>query len=561
MLLVGTWHVLSTVHADGEQLLPGGAGSVARGGANAARPTDATTLLQNPAGMVELSSNQGYYGIDTGYNQICVHPYGYYGWGVYLPDDRAGTASNADAHRSEFGDPASSAYGTRHLDSVCNSAPFGGIPQLVFALHPTDDLSIGFGFVAPVLVVGGQFGGADGTIAVNGGSESRPTPTRYELVRQKAKFALDPTLGVAYRVLPWLSLGLTLQVTMASLNNDLVMALRAGTSPADDMFAHFHVSDYFMPALTFGVLAKPTKALSIAGTFMWSDGFDGSGNMTVTTNAYHRNAVGDEALPLQNDPVPLKRVRVAVPWTATLAARYAQPRAGASADADYMGRDLWDVEVDASYTAGHAVGANRVEIASDFALQFRRADASPQLPLMVNQGSLEPLNVDRHLLDVMAVRLGGSVNVLPGKVQLSAGGFFQTRGVEADYVSVSSYGLMRVGFGLGAVVRVGSGVDLMVSYAHIFQGDFNVAPPPHQPRDQATDDPQSGFDQRIYEDGQLSQQPHTDPHAPAPSAANGVASLQQPALFESDTLRRRVINQGSYTASFNVLSLGILHRF
>jgi hypothetical protein len=226
-----------------------------------------------------------------------------------------------------------------------------------------------------------------------------------------------------------------------------------------------------------------------------------------------------------------------------------------------MRRDLWDIEVDASYTANHAMGANRVEIASDFALQFRRADASPQLPLMIKQSSLEPLNVDRHLLDVIAVRLGGSVNVLPGRVQLSAGGFLQTRGVEADYVSVSSYGLMRVGVGLGVVVRVGSGVDLMLSYAHVYQGDFNVAPPDHEPRDQATDDLKSGFDQRIYEDGQLSQQPHVDPRAPAPSAANGVASLQQPALFESDSARRRVINQGTYTASFNVLSLGLLHRF
>jgi hypothetical protein len=559
MVFVGVWHVLTAAHADGETLLPSGAQSVGRGGANVARPSDATTLLQNPAGLVDVPSS-GYYGIDTGYNQICVHPYGYYGWGVYLPEDRAGTTPNPDPRRSEFGDPASAAYGNRHLDTVCNSAPFAGIPQLAFAVRLNDDLSIGFGLVNQVLVGGAQFGGSDGTIGVNNGTESRPTPTRYELIRQQAKFALDPTAGVAYRVLPWLSLGLTLQVTMASLNNYFVMALRAGTSPADDMLARFHVSDYFMPALTFGVLAKPISALTLAGTFNWSDGFNGSGDMTITTNMYHRNAVGSEALPLQNDPVKLSRVRVQAPWTATLAARYAWPRAGAKADADLMQHDVWDVEVDATYTANRAVGANQVEIANDFTLEFRRANAAPQMPLTVSQSGLEPLNVDRHLLDVVTVRLGGSVNVVPGRMQLSAGGFFQTQGVESDYVSISSYGLMRVGLGLGVVVRLGS-VDLLVSYAHIFQQDFAVAPPPHQPREDATDDPQSGFDQRIYQDGNLSDQPHMDPKAPATTAANGVATSQQPAVFESDSLRRRVINQGNYVASFNVLSLGVVQRF
>jgi hypothetical protein len=548
--LVSSALLVSSVRADGELIMPGGAQSVARGGATAARPTDLSTMLQNPAGLVDLPGNQGFYNFDTTFNSICVDPYGYYGWGVY----------QADSPSSEFGDPTSTAYGARRLDSVCNSGVIAPLPQLAFGVHITERLSLAFGFVAPVIVGGAQFGGSDGTIAV-GKNQARPTPTRYDLIRQEIGFALNPAASAAYAVMPWLALGMTLQVTMlGGVNNYSVIALRAGTSPTNDMFARLRVSDYFIPSLTFAAYAKPTSRIRLAGTFTWSDGFDGHGDLTFTTGYYHRGAVGDELLPLENDPVKLKRVRVELPWTATLAARYAQPRLGAPASTDVMASEIWDVEVDAAYTANQSAGPNRVEIQNDFALEFRRANGAPQMPLTVEQEDLKELSVERHLLDTVALRLGGSYNLVPGRLTLSAGGFFQTRSTRASYASIANYGLTRVGLGLGVVVRLGS-VDLMAAYAHVFQEELNLAPPPHQPRTEATDDPQSGFDQRVYENGQLSEQPRTDPRAPSPGAADAVASGQQPAVFETDDARSRVVNAGRYAASFNVLSIGIVHHF
>jgi hypothetical protein len=542
-----------SVRADGEQIMPGGTQAVARGGATAARPTDASTMLQNPAGLVDLPGNQAFYDFDTAFNSICVQPYGYYGWGVYQAD------SSSDAQLSEFGNLASKAYGARQLDTVCNSAYVAPTPQIAYAFHITDRLSIAAGFVAPVFVPGSQFGGSDGTIAVEG-NQARPTPTRYDLIRQEVKFALNPTVSAAYAVMPWLAFGMTLQVTMASLNNYSVMALRAGTSPSNDMLARLNVSDYFMPALTFAVYAKPTSRVRVAGTFSWSDGFDGSGDLILTTSVYHRGATGNELLPLVNDPVKLKRVRVEMPWTAKLAARYAQPRLGAPASTDVMTTEVWDVELDADFTANRSVAANGVEIQNDFVLEFRRANGAPQMPLEVKQEDLKELNVERHVLDMLALRIGASYNLIPGRLQLSAGGFFQTRGTSPNYATVGNYGLARVGLGLGVVVRVGS-VDLMAAYAHVFQEEIKVAPPPHQPRSEASDDPQDGFDQRIYEDGQLSEKPRTDPRAPAPSAADGVASSRQSSVFESEDIRSRVVNAGRYTVSFNVLSIGLVHHF
>jgi hypothetical protein len=91
-----------------------------------------------------------------------------------------------------------------------------------------------------------------------------------------------------------------------------------------------------------------------------------------------------------------------------------------------------------------------------------------------------------------------------------------------------------------------------------------VAPPDHEPRQAASDspdDPTRGFDQRIYEDGTLSTRPRRDPNAPTVEDADAVAAWQQPALLESAERRRRVVNAGRYTASFNVLSIGLAYRF
>ena len=114
--------------------------------------------------------------------------------------------------------------------------------------------------------------------------------------------------------------------------------------------------------------------------------------------------------------------------------------------------------------------------------------------------------------------------------------------------------------GLGLQMRFGS-IDLSASYAHIFSEALDVAPPEHEPRQDATDDPQSGFDQRIYRDGVLSDRPRRDPAAPSAKNADAVAGYQQPAVFESADLPRRVVNAGKYTASFDVISVAFAYRF
>lgn len=557
--LLGAISKASPARADGETLMPGTSSAIMRGGAVAARPTDPGAMLTNPAGLVDLEGGQILYAFDTALDNFCTQPYGYYGWGVYLSEDADGNTNNPDDHRSEFGNPASAAYGNRRLDKVCNSGQIAPVPQLAYALPINPYVAIAFGFIATTFSAGAQWGGKDGTIQTDDG-QARPTPTRYQFIRQEVPFALNPTAAVAVKPLPWLSLGMTLQVAMGSLRQYVVMAMRAGTSPANDAMARLSASDFFMPALTFAAYAKPSRNLRFAAIFNWSDGFDGSGDLSLTTNTFHQGATGSELLPLNNDVVKLGRVRAALPWTATLAARFVQPRPGAAESGDPLETDLWDIELDASYIANRtAGGGNRVNVTKDFTLAFRSADGLPQMPLEVTQDKLEEVAFDRHTLDVLVLRLGSSVNLIPNRLQLSAGGFFQTRGVEASYASIDNFGFMRIGVGLGVTVRLGR-FDIMAAYAHIFQETLDIAPPPHQDRRDATDSVTSGFDQRIYEDDVLSA-PRPDPRAPSPSQADAVAKVTQSALFESDDLRRRVVNAGKYTAGFDVVSIGAIYYF
>lgn len=557
----------SHARADGEQLMPGGALAVGRGGATAARPLDNFAMLHNPAGLVDLPGNQFSWGFDTSFDSLCVQPYGYYGWGIYPEMDRNGAVDNPDNLRSEFGDPLSAEYGRRRLDSVCNSGAIAPLPHLAVSYHLTPKWSFGFGFVANAFVASAQWGGKDGTIQTDAGP--RPTPTRYQYVYQELPFALNPTASVAYRLTPWLSLGMTLQVAMGAVDSYVIMALRAGTSPANDLTAKLHTEDYFMPALTFAAYAKPTRRLRLAATFNWSDGLDGRGQLTLTTNTFHQGATGDELIPLENDPIQLGHVRVTQPWTAVLAARLVQPRSTSvpdDADAESAGVDplvdeRWDIELDAAYIANRTSKAgNHVDVASDFTLEFRRANGAPQMPLPVKQSQLDEINFERHTLDVLVLRLGGSYTVMPRRLQVSAGGFFQTRGVETSYASIDNYSFRRLGVSLGVLVRLGR-FDVMAGFSHIFSEDITLAPPPHEPRQNANDSVTSGFDQRIYEDGVLSARPRMDPDAPRPNEADGTAMATQSAVFESDDVRRRVVNAGHYTASFNIVSLGAVYHF
>jgi hypothetical protein len=550
----------SRVLAGGYQLLPGGTQSVARGGAIAARPENAMMLEHNPAGLSLLSGQQLLLNVDTSFQNMCVDPYGYYGWGVYQP-------GNSDFN-TDTGGVLDEQYGRTPLPQVCNSGQVIPLPNLAWAGKITDDLGMAAGLVAPTLVTGMQWGGSDGTITLPNG-QGAPTPTRYQIVRQKVSVAFAPSFAVGYKIAPELQVGVATQITMVRATTRVVQNATSGTQPSTDWLADLEARDYFIPSLMFSVNSKPIPALDLMVAFRWNDKFNGSGKATYETNTFHQNTTSG-AIPTRNLPIILPAVEVGLPWTLTGAARYAgllsKTDSGAGKPAglgDPMDRELWDVEVDATYTFNSLASKTHATASGDSTVVSRTIGAPSDVTTVKNASDV---TLDRHLRDSVTVSAGGSYSVIPRTLALEAGTFFETRGMDPAYASVDVFDFQRIGFGVGLMARVGD-FDLLAAYGHIFQETLEVAPPPNQNVEQAKKtDPTSGFDQRVggsfSPDGtRLGGSVLSDPSAPSPRQADAVAREQAISAAPSPARPDRVVNAGRYTASFDVISIGAIYHF
>ncbi|MBN1654509.1 MAG: hypothetical protein JXA30_12125 [Deltaproteobacteria bacterium] len=551
-----------SVKAGGMELLPGGSKAAARGGASAARPDDPMTLLLNPAGMALIPGVQLLINTDIPFLDMCVDPYGYYGWGTVR---RTGVSEFGDSGEVEYddnGDPIIGAtYATDPMDKLCNSAGVIPFPHVALVIPVIDGLSIGLGFVTSTMMTGIQWGGSDGTIKTEDGG--RPTPTRYQLIRQKVAFGLDPTVGVAYRPLHWLQVGLSLQAYMADVESRVVQANDPTTSPHADMLVDLSADDYFLPALNFSIHATPITSLELMLGFRWMDDFNGSGRVVHTTNTYQEgNATERE--PFKNEPIILDKVRVPFPWSMTFAIRYAelyrQRRTAKEkwhTERDPLYHELWDIELDVTYSFNKRSGTASIGFEKEDAEIIFLNPEPESIP--VNAATINQFNFDRHLKDTIAVRLGGSYSVFPRLASINTGVFFESRGVDPDYANIDLFAFQRIGIGVGILTSFGA-FESITSYTHIFEEEVLVAPPEHDDYfNSSSRDATKGFDKRVGgSEGVVLE----DPDAPSPSEADGVARLRQSALADRDPQRfGRVVNAGKYTGGYDIISLGLVYRF
>jgi hypothetical protein len=522
-------------------------------------------LLHNPAALTELSGDQILLNVDVPFQQMCVDPYGYYGWGVY----NNGTSEFGDhLALDDPSDPTLGAtYATTPLGKVCNSARTSALPQLVWTNRISKDWAIGAGFVLPTSVGGLQYGGEDGTVETQFGP--RPTPTRYALVKQEVLFGLNPTFGVAYRILPKLSIGTTLQVLMVKARSSAVQNSVTGTQPSTDWLVTAETEDYFIPGITVSVHSKPLDGIDLMAAFRWLDNPSGPGKVTIETNTFHQGATSGPA-PFENQPIELSNVTVRLPWTLTLAARYAAPlpatvSAAGSGLGDPLDTELWDVEVDAGYSFTERTGRASLKADRDVTVVTRNVDGTGGTTVVPRE-DLGTFEVDRHLLDSFVVRLGGSYAVLPRRLMAQAGAFYESRGVEPAYAEIDSFAFRRLGLGLGFVLRLGD-FDVTAAYAHVFSESLEIAPPPHQNLEDLTPGAvRSGFDQRVggafdMEGTRQGGVVLGDPEAPAPEDADAVAAKTQRAAAATVSRPNRVTNAGKYTAAFNIVSVGVVFHF
>jgi long-subunit fatty acid transport protein len=139
---------------------------------------------------------------------------------------------------------------------------------------------------------------------------------------------------------------------------------------------------------------------------------------------------------------------------------------------------------------------------------------------------LKQINIEKHWRDTVAVRLGGDYTVIPGRLALRAGGYYETAVANPAYANVDFPGAAQYGGAVGASVFVRR-FELVAAYMLKLQPRVSVA--------------EAGA--RVYQQipaSRCSEDPsYCDPNLTGPSPT---------------------INAGTYSASSHFLYLGLLYR-
>ncbi|MDH5674672.1 MAG: hypothetical protein OEZ06_21270 [Myxococcales bacterium] len=577
--------VPTAVHAGGIEYTGQGAQSLARGGAVAARAEDPMVLAHNPAGLVELRASHLMINLNLALFDACVQPFGYYGWGTYIggvesqiPDPDGGEALhlplNQDTGDGLTSPAAAEAYYNDPLDSICLNQNVVPIPQIAWTSRLTEDFGVGFGLIFPAAQPAGKWGGKYGVIRGDDG-DLRPSPVRYMML-QSSSLGVFPNFGMAYRIDDMIRVGASFEWGIIAVNNYVMAAMIGGTPPAQDIVAHVKAQDWFIPAVTASVHLVPMDALDLVLAFRYQDDINASGDVDLTTGIFNPNGV-----PTTTSNLGITSLSQPMPWKLRAGVRYADrfaPRPSGTGDIeadlaspevihDPLQDERWDIELDVEYQANGGVDRQVVEYEQGGQLEFKPVGDGVESSLVdFPHPAVPTTEIEKHWNDQVSVRLGGSLNLLPGKVAVSAGAHYENRGINADYMQVDFWPVARFGLHGGLLFRVAKRIDLVLAYAHIFQETIVVAAPQHELRDQIfAESLETGsvskIDKRsgpwLDRSGTTQEVLEEDPV----SGADGEARVEQNLSRTAADQPAYIINAGRYTSSFDILAAGINVHF
>jgi long-subunit fatty acid transport protein len=557
-----------------------GSEQMARGGAWVARASDPLATIFNPAGLAgqptRVTIQNG-----TIFEHTCF--------------------TRVQASSDTTNDPLVSGPGATY-PRVCNDISPTINPQLGATIKLGDRLGLGLLVIGPSS--GGEKTFPD--FIPDGNGQLQAAPNRYLLIQQKGIILFPTIglgyevmdnlrIGASFS---WGFSRLNLTSATASLNADT-------TTPAsNDTRALIQVKDYFVPAFTLGTLWSATSHIDVAGWYKWSDSIRATGDAGTAAGFYTKaNASGDSSKVRYGDTlyddcgtgVPNAiaskpcgngsnaSLKFAIPMEAKLGFRYHQPRAlpvaappvatpapvspaapatpdgegppaadltAAPAPApvpspelasshvrDPLATDVFDLEADLTWANNSALDNIQIRFPGD-------ASGKGTLPVAGVAGGEIPPNADqkRGFKDVFGVRVGGDYNVIPDKLALRGGTFFETSAANPQYQNIDFAASSRFGLAAGATYRLRFGqgektnaLEIMVGYGHVF----------------------------------FAEQSRTDPNASGTNALAGTSCNKAnpiPGTQSCDDGSQRYrtkwpVNLGTITNSVNVINVGLAYRF
>ncbi|RLB46021.1 MAG: hypothetical protein DRI90_27790, partial [Deltaproteobacteria bacterium] len=422
-----------------------------RGGAWLARADDPLAFFVNPAAMVTQPS-----GVHLGAHLMFLR--------------QCFDRRNVDGEPVEPGRDLAAPPG-----EVCgDAAPFPN-PQLgaIFRLHKR--FALGVGTVSPHAAGTVEWPETMSYTNRFGVDADHPAPQRYLLMHREALVAF-PTLSAAVAITKDLSVGAGFVWGLASLETsnmtEAISIIRGDPQPDDhhnDIRATISGFDAFVPGLVASAMWAPHRQVDLAGWYRWSDAIRTTTDLYAQADYYADNGQVNTAV--INDPANITDAKnagtfeLAIPMEAMVAIRYRHPRRNPRPQGfitqhrgwarDSMSEDLFDIELDLTWANNSAVEA--VVIRFDEAVQINGT------PGFVPENA----DVPHHWRDVLGVRLGGDYVPIPDLLALRVGGFFESQGVDDEYLNLDFHAGGKVGVAGGATVRLGP-VDISAAYQHTF---------------------------------------------------------------------------------------------
>ncbi|HEY8073050.1 MAG TPA: outer membrane protein transport protein, partial [Labilithrix sp.] len=392
-------------HAGGFELPDNGTQALGRGAAFVAKADDPTAIYWNPAGLARQRGTRLL--VDA---NVYLHSFSFQRAGVF-PDDP--------------NDPATP-WGGQPYPKVQNTA--GPFVAPFFALASDfatfDRLTAAVGLFGPPVI---------GNTTFPLGVANAPAASRYDYVQSRSTIVY-PTASVAYRIFPWLDVGASAHLVLASFAQTTISysEVSAGQCKNPEYQLCDSRGDFSANATsfagTFGVNVRPSESLAFGAMVRTPIGLTATGTFTPEA---------PRIAPIMLQP-GTGTLYTNLPLMARIGARYI------SMDGDF---ELYDLELDVTYEAWAAAQGDGPHV---------------QIP---NLGEFTNIDADivHRYKDTYGIRAGGAYNLeaLGGVLSIRAGGYYDSPATDFAYTRVDFDTLTKIAGTFGLGYKVGAfGFDL-----------------------------------------------------------------------------------------------------
>lgn len=454
-----------------------GSEQMGRGGAWVARASDPLATMYNPAGLAGQPTRLTVQ-VNLPFQVTCFH--------------RTRDALDKTADTQLL---TGQAY-----PNVCDDTGTFPVPSVGITLRATKRLGVGILLTAPAGAAGEAWPEFCSDASCSGTTSGYPAPERY-LATYTNAFFLSPTLGLGWEPVDRVRFGASFIAGLASatFSNASMGTNQASADPrSNDVKANLSTATVFVPGFTVGALWSASSNFDIAAWYKWSAPVDASADVKTYTGYYSLGSpviAGNSALadcgsgqPAGTCAPGAGHVKLAIPMEAKLGFRFHKPRAGldpltSAHRRDPMAQDAWDAELDLTWANDSAIDALHISF------PLSNDGLNGTIPVAGTPGHVPAdADVPHDYQDVFGVRLGGDVNVVPNKLALRAGAFFESQAASTvngqnPYMATDFAAGARVGLAAGLTLRIpvkkdaapteGGAIELSAGYMHMFMFDLH----------------------------------------------------------------------------------------